>query len=387
MTRLSGWSARRTKCSRPADGRAARRSTARSSARAPSRPARSSTAPRSRWPSSVVSRGSPRCRTSLAARRILVDRQEEIQPHLERALQTALEEMRKQKEEGRRGAVPSGLTREEEGRLSEAKGEMAEDLQGLERQAQEAIRRLGQSAPDAARKLRGALGELQQSEASTRLQTAADYIRRGGAPYVANSEEGVARALRDFRDNVQEAEQIAQNGGGERGRGDQGGDQLAQALTRMEQLRRDLEKAAGLDDPSGRRGGQQPGQEQGQDGQQGRQQVKTARSRPTRSGPAAGPARSRASKVRANRVRASKDKAKGQSGPAGTRPAGTRPAGSRPGRAGRPGPARFPGSARRPTARSAAGAAGPRLTARPGQRPGRRQWASPAGAGRHDSRE
>ena len=72
---------------------------------------------------------------------------------------------------------------------------------------------MSQSAPEAARKLRGALGELQQSEASTRLQTAADYIRRGGAPYVANSEEGVSRALRDFRDNVREAEQIAQNGG------------------------------------------------------------------------------------------------------------------------------------------------------------------------------
>ena len=177
--------------------------------------------------------------------------------------------MKRQKEEGRRGAVPSGLTREQERELSAEKGKMAEDLQGLERQAQEAVRNLSQSSPEASRRLRGALGELQQSEASTRLQTAADYIRRGGAPYVANSEEGVARALREFRDNVRQAEEIARNGG--QGRQGEGGAQLSQALTRMEQLRRDLEKAAGLDDPSGRRGGQQPGQE-GEGGQQGQGQ-------------------------------------------------------------------------------------------------------------------
>src|SRR5690606_11130986 len=87
------------------------------------------------------------------------------------------------------------------------------------------------------------------------------------APYVANTEEDVARALRDFREDVEEAEQNAQQGGSD----EQG--ELTQALNDLESLRRRLEEAAGGGQQEGlRSAGMQPGQQRAQAGSEQRQQ-------------------------------------------------------------------------------------------------------------------
>ena len=197
----------------------------------------------------------------------LVDRQEAMQPALQESLRKALAEMRKQQENGQRSRLSSGLSREQERSLSEEKSGMAEDLQGIEREIQDTVRRMRETNPEAARKLRSALGEMQQAEVTKRLQTAADYIRRGGAPYVASSEEGVSRALRQLREDVEEAQKLAQ-AGGEGGRQDE----LSRALAQMQELRKSLEQAAGGDQQGEQPGqGQQQGQQPGQQGQQGQQ--------------------------------------------------------------------------------------------------------------------
>ena len=209
----------------------------------------------------------------------LVDRQEKVQPQLEDALRKALAEMKAAEEAGKPRSVPSGLSRQQERALSAEKSEMFENLETLQREAQQAVRRMRDSQPGASRQLRESLSELQQSEVGPKLQKAADYIRRGGAPYVASSEESVSSALREFRDGLRDAERAAREGGGERGRPD-----LERALSDMQELRRQLEEAAGLGNQSGEQGGgqqqaqqggpgqQQQGQQSGQGGGQGGQQ-------------------------------------------------------------------------------------------------------------------
>ena len=108
---------------------------------------------------------------------------------------------------------------------------------------------------------------MQQSEAATALLNASDMIRRGMAPYIAQGERGVSRALSQLRDDLKDIEQLAQGGGEDRQLG------LARALHDMENLRRRMEEAAGLGE-SGRRpqgqdgegrqaGGRQPGRQPG----------------------------------------------------------------------------------------------------------------------------
>ena len=196
----------------------------------------------------------------------LVQQQEKVQPQLEDALRKALAEMKAAEEAGKPRSVPSGLSRQQERALSAEKSEMFENLETLQREAQQAVRRMQDSQPGASRQLRESLSELQQSEVGPKLQKAADYIRRGGAPYVASSEESVSRALREFRDGLQAAERAAGEGGGQRERPD-----LERALTDMQELRRQLEEAAGLGNQSGEQGGGQQQAQQGQQGQQGQQ--------------------------------------------------------------------------------------------------------------------
>lgn len=195
----------------------------------------------------------------------LVERQEKVQPQLEEALRKALAEMKAAEEAGKPRSVPSGLTRQQERQLSAEKAEMFESLERLQRDAQQAVRRMRESQPGASRQVREALSELQDSEVAPNLQKAADYIRRGGAPYVASSEESVSRALREFRDALGEAQRAAAEGpGAQRGRPD-----LERALSDMQELRRRLEEAAGLGNQqqSGEPGAGLGEQQQAQNGQ------------------------------------------------------------------------------------------------------------------------
>ncbi len=202
----------------------------------------------------------------------LVREQEQVGEELQKSLKVALAALKAQGGQ-QQGRLPSGMDREEEIALANRKSEMGEQLAEIERQMQVQTRRLRAENKAAASHLRSALGELQQSEASTAIQNASDMIRRGMAPYVAQGEEGVARALRQLLYRLKEVEQLAQGGGDNQQRG------LARALNDMESLRRRMEHAAGLGEPGQQQqgqqgGGQQPGEQQSQlaQGQQPGQQ-------------------------------------------------------------------------------------------------------------------
>ena len=184
----------------------------------------------------------------------LTQQQKEIAERLNQALQDALQEI--QKSGGTvRGRIPSGMSPSEELELAERKTKMQEEVEALESKIQQTARRMEDG--EASRKLREALGDLQQSEVGTRLGKAAAYIRQGYAVHIAQSERGVTRALEKLQRQVGEAERLAAAEG-------HGGDQdLERYLAQLEELRRQLEDAAGL----GRQTGGEPGQgdQRGQD--------------------------------------------------------------------------------------------------------------------------
>ena len=184
----------------------------------------------------------------------LTQQQKEIAARLNQALQDALQEIRKSGG-AVRGRIPSGMPPSEELKLAKRKTEMQEEVEALEREIQQTARRMEDG--EASRKLREALGDLQQSEVGTRLGKAAAYIRQGYAVHIAQSEAGVTRALENLQRQIGEAERLAaaEGHGGEQG--------LERHLAQLEELRRRLEEAAGL----GRQNGGEPGQgnQQGQD--------------------------------------------------------------------------------------------------------------------------
>ena len=184
----------------------------------------------------------------------LTQQQKEIAERLNQALQDALQEI--QESGGTvRGRIPSGIPPSEELKLAKRKTEMQEEVEALEREIQQTARRMEDG--EASRKLREALGDLQQSEVGTRLGKAAAYIRQGYAVHIAQSERGVTRALENLQQQIGEAERLAaaEGHGGEQG--------LERHLAQLEELRRRLEEAAGL----GRQNGGEPGQgnQRGQD--------------------------------------------------------------------------------------------------------------------------
>ena len=186
----------------------------------------------------------------------LTQQQKEMAARLNQALQDALQEIRKSGGSAR-GRIPSGMSPSEELELAERKTQMQEEVEALEREIQQTARRMEDG--ESSRKLREALGDLQQSEVGTRLGNAARYIRQGYAVHIAQSEGGVTRALEKLQQQIGEAERLAaaEGHGGEQG--------LERQLAQIEELRRQLEEAAGL----GRQNGGEPGQgdQPGQDPQ------------------------------------------------------------------------------------------------------------------------
>ncbi len=164
--------------------------------------------------------------------------QEAAAVEMEASLRVALEAL---KEQGGRtsGALPTGMTRQEEIDLADRKQDIGERLAELERGMQRQARRLRDQSEEASSAMMDALVEVQESQAATAIQYAAEMVRRGLAPYAASNEEAVSRALRRLRDNLREVGAVAESDGSPRQRGLEG------VLAEVERLRLDLEQAAG----------------------------------------------------------------------------------------------------------------------------------------------
>ncbi len=136
----------------------------------------------------------------------------------------------------------SGLTMNEEYEIAEEKRRLQAELQALELDARNSARNLDNANPRAAEEIREALRKLREMEIETRLAVAAAYIEQGDAIYIAASESAVTQGLRELRDDLQRAQEMAGQGG--EGRGGAGRDGFAETLAATQQLRRALQRLA-----------------------------------------------------------------------------------------------------------------------------------------------
>jgi hypothetical protein len=159
--------------------------------------------------------------------------------------------------------------------MASEKEKMGEDYQRIERDMQSAARSLAGTQPEASRKLRDAVGNLQQEEIKTRMTNTANSLRRGMGNYAIMSEAPVTQGLDQLKDDIRKAQAAMGQGGDQKGQ-----QEAQQALAQAEKLRQDMERLARDgrqqgQQPGGQQpGGQQPGQQPGgqQPGQQPGQQ-------------------------------------------------------------------------------------------------------------------
>jgi hypothetical protein len=154
-------------------------------------------------------------------------------------------------------------------KLAEDRQQLSDDLSQLEKNLRNAARELAPSQPQAASKLRDALGGMDQTDLTNRTQRTADWLRRGINPNANGMEEGISKGLDQLSQQVHQAQQGL--GPGKPGQEQpQGGDQTA-ALNHVERFRDQVESLTGRgQNPLGREPG--PGQAQGRNGQPGQQQ-------------------------------------------------------------------------------------------------------------------
>jgi len=139
--------------------------------------------------------------------------------------------------------LDSGLTMDEEYEIAEEKRRLQAELQTLEQDARNTARALDDAEPRAAEEIREAIEAIREMEIEARLAVAAAYIEQGEAIYIAGSESAVTQGLRELRDDMQRAEDMAGQGSGA-GRGGEGRDGFAETLAETQQLRRELQRLA-----------------------------------------------------------------------------------------------------------------------------------------------
>jgi hypothetical protein len=141
--------------------------------------------------------------------------------------------------------------------MAQEKKREIDDLHQLEHAMQQTARNLQDTQPDAAKKLRDAIGELQQNELESRMRWTADALDKGIGSYAVMREAPVTMGLNQLKDRLQEADGAMTKGGGKPGQ-DQG---IQEALERAQKLSQDLKQMA--QSAPGRQQGQQPGQKPG----------------------------------------------------------------------------------------------------------------------------
>ena len=152
-------------------------------------------------------------------------------------------------------------------KLAEDRQQLSDDLSQLEKNLRNASRELAPTQPQAASKLRDALGGMDQTDLTNRVQRTADWLRRGVNPNSNGTEEGIGKGLDQLSQQVHQAQQGLGPGQPSQGQGEQ-----TAALDHAERFRNEIESlTARGQSPLGRQPGQQqgqPGQQQGQGGQQ-----------------------------------------------------------------------------------------------------------------------
>ncbi|PYU26422.1 MAG: hypothetical protein DMG30_02045 [Acidobacteria bacterium] len=152
-----------------------------------------------------------------------------------------------------RGNTADGLSQsDEQAKLGDDRQQAADALGRLEKQMQEAARGLGASQPNSAKKLREALGGMEQDDLQNRIKKSADWIRRGIDPTQNGRDTSIPNGMQRLDDQLHQAQQAFNR--------QQQNPQ--EALNQIERLRNQMEALArGMSNAAGRNGQQsQPGQ-------------------------------------------------------------------------------------------------------------------------------
>ena len=164
----------------------------------------------------------------------------------------------------------------ESAQLADEKQKLAGDLDRLEREMQSAVRDLQTSQRGAATKLRDALGDAQKNQLDLRMKIAAEYIRRGLAPYIAGREQSVTTDIEAMRDQIKQAQGALDKNGAKGSEGEKslaGIEKLREQMQRLGQSRQNGQRQGGQQQGGQQQGGQQEGgQQQGGQQQAGQQQ-------------------------------------------------------------------------------------------------------------------
>jgi hypothetical protein len=163
----------------------------------------------------------------------------------------------------------AGMERERQS-LADARQQMSNDLERLQKQLRDTARELAPTQPGAASSLRDALNGIDQNDLTNLVQRTADWLREGVNPNSNGTESQIASGLKRLGDQVRKAQQAAGGAPGTRPQDDRNGAQVA-ALDHVDRLRSELER---LRSGQGGRSGQQSQNgrtaQNGQPGQNGR---------------------------------------------------------------------------------------------------------------------
>ena len=80
-------------------------------------------------------------------------------------------------------------------KLAEDRQQLSDDLSQLEKNLRNAARELAPTQPQSASKLRDALGGMDQTDLTNRVQRTADWLRRGVNPNSNGTEDGISKGL------------------------------------------------------------------------------------------------------------------------------------------------------------------------------------------------
>ena len=145
-------------------------------------------------------------------------------------------------------------------KLAEDRQQLSDDLSQLEKNLRNTARELAPTQPQSASKLRDALGGMDQSDLTNRVQRTADWLRRGINPNSNGTEEGISKGLDQLSQQVHQAQQGL--GPGKPGQDQSQDGQQTAALDHIERFRDQVESlTARGQNPLGR----QPGQHGPQD--------------------------------------------------------------------------------------------------------------------------
>ena len=148
----------------------------------------------------------------------------------------------------------------ERDQLAAERQQLSNDLSKLQSNVRDAAREMAPNQPDAAKKLRDALTEMDESDLDNHVQRTADWLRSGINPNSNGTESEIAQGLAKLSQQLQQA-QSAMGQGKPSQRGAAQGDESA-ALDRLARLRNQLEALGRPQNGNGGRQGQ-PGQGQG----------------------------------------------------------------------------------------------------------------------------